>query len=340
MKKEYPGRASCFASHLKAYVLILCAAAGLIIPCPGRAEIVDRIVAQVNEDIITLLELSHSLTPIVEKIKERALTPDQEQQTLEKAKEDVLMNLVNDRLTDQEVKKSNIEITDGEVDDAVKRVMEMNNLTQDQLTAALAQDGMTVEAYRKNLKKQLLRSKLLNREVKSKIVITENDIQSYYQKHIDKFGGGDSGGSKYHLRTIIKKIPPYSDEKQKQSVLTQMEAILAQLNAGKPFDALAREHSDLLASEGGDLGVFAMDELSPAVQQAISGLKQGGYTSIIDTDQGYQVFYLQEIREATGKPIEEVSNEIKEILYNEVVDKKFETWVEGLKQRSHIKIMK
>jgi peptidyl-prolyl cis-trans isomerase SurA len=342
MKKEYPSQLARVASRLKGFVLILVLilwiAGWLILPCPGWAEIVDRIMAQVNADIITLYDLNQSLTPYIAKIKERGLTPDQEQQMLSRAKEDVLMNLINDRLTDQEVKKSEIEVTEGEVDDAIKRVMEMNNLDQKQLAAALSQDGMTLEEYRKNFKKQLLRSKLLNREVKSKIVITDNEINAYYRKHLDKFGG--AGGGKYHLRTIIKKIPPFSDEKQKQSVFTQMKDILAQLHSGKPFDALAREQSDLLAPEGGDLGTFAMDELSPAIREAIAGLKQGGYTEIIDTDQGYQVFYLQEIRETTGKPIEEVSDEIRETLYNEVVDQKFQAWVKGLKQKSHIKIVK
>jgi peptidyl-prolyl cis-trans isomerase SurA len=322
---------------VKRRILILCAGACLFIASPAVSEIVDRIVAQVNEDIITLYELNQSLAPYMKQLKERGAPPGDEQQVLEKARQDVLMNLINDRLTDQEVKKTKTEATDGEVEDAIKRVMEMNHLNQEQLVAALAEDGMSLEDYREDLKKQILRSKLLNREVKSKIVITENDIQTYYQKNIDKFGGGET---KYHLRTIIKRIPDYADDKQKQSVLDQMEAVLAELKAGKSFEEMAREHSDLLASEGGDLGMFAMDEISPGVREAIQGLQEGEFTSIIDTDQGYQIFYLQEIRRTADKPLEEVSNEIREILYKEVVDRKFHAWVEGLKQRSHIKIMK
>jgi peptidyl-prolyl cis-trans isomerase SurA len=334
MKKQYPSQLSRFVSRLNGYIAILWVTGCLILPCTGWSEIVDRIVAQVNEDIITLYELNQSLAPYIEKIKERSLPLDQEQQMLARMKEDVLMNLVNDRLTDQVVKKSDIQVTESEVDESIERVMKMNNLNSEQFAAALAQDGMTLDDYRENLRKQLLRSKLLNREIKSKVVITEKDINAYYQKHSDQFGGDET---KYHLRTIIKK---YADEKQKQSVLTQMEAVVGQLKAGKSFDALAREHSDLLASEGGDLGAFAMDELSPDIRQAISGLKQGDYTAIIDTDQGYQVFYLQEIRETTGKPVEEVSDEIREILYNEVVDQKFQAWVEGLRQKSHVKIVR
>lgn len=334
MKKPYPSQLSRFASRLNGYIAILWVTGCLILPCTGWSEIVDRIVAQVNEDIITLYELNQSLAPYIEKIKERGLTPDQEQQMLARTKEDVLMNLVNDRLTDQVVEKSDIQVTESEVDESIERVMRMNNLNSEQFTAALAQDGMTLDEYRENLRKQLLRSKLLNREIKSKVVITEKDINAYYQKHSDQFGGDET---KYHLRTIIKK---YADEKEKQSILTEMEAIVDQLKAGKSFEALAGEHSDLLASEGGDLGAFAMDELSPDIRQAVSGLNQGEYTGIIDTDQGYQVFYLQGIREATGKPVEEVSDEIRETLYNEVVDQKFQAWVEGLRQKSHVKIVK
>ena len=77
---------------------------------------------------------------------------------------------------------------------------------------------MTLEGYRKNIREQLLRTKLVHQKVKSKIVITKAEINDYYQKHIDKFGGS----KKYHLRTIIKKIPAFADEAQKKEIFNKM----------------------------------------------------------------------------------------------------------------------
>jgi len=300
------------------------------------AEIVDRIVAQVNDDIITLYDLNRSIEPFVEKIKASGYPVEQERKVLYKVREDVLNDLIEDKLTDQEVRKSGITIGAKEVDNAIERVKELNYYTEEEFKVALAEDGMTLDDFKKDIKEQLLRAKLVNWEVKSKIVITKADIKAYYQQHLDKYGGKEA----YHLRSIVKRIPPFADETEKQSILSQMESILKELSKGESFEVLARRSSDFLASEGGDLGLFGIEDLSPQIQQAISGLREGEHTSIIDTDQGYQIFYLQEIVEIPGKSIESVSDEIETILFKEIVNQKFSEWVENIKKRSHIKIVK
>jgi peptidyl-prolyl cis-trans isomerase SurA len=246
-----------------------------------------------------------------------------------------LNDLVETKLTDKEVKEANITVDEEDIDNAIEQVKKTNFSSDEELKAALARDGMTLEGYRKNIREQLLRTKLVHQKVKSKIVITKAEINDYYQKHIDKFGGS----KKYHLRTIIKKIPAFADEAQKKEIFNKMELILADLDKGGSFEESARLNSDLVAEEGGDLGMFSIDQIAPMVRQAVSDLKEKEHTSIIETDQGYQIFYLEEIIETGGKSPEDVSDEIEDILYKEKVNKKFAEWLESIKNKSYIKII-
>ncbi len=336
MKKQYQSGAfhfsAVFGICLFCFILI-----GLAGNCNDvRAEIVDRIVAQVNEDIVTLYDVNQALEPHIEKIKSMGFPPDRERQMIYQARQNVLNGLINDKLTDQEVKKVGITVNESEIDSAVERVKEMNFLTEEGLRNALAQEGLTLEQYRENLKRQLLRTKLINREIKSKIVITDVDIKNYYDAHSDEYAGKKA----YHLRSIIKRIPALADEDRMKSLISLMKTILDQLDEGTSFEDLAREHSDLLADQGGDLGVFELDSLSPEIREAVAGLKEGEHTPIVDTSQGYQIFYVQEVIDTPGKSMASVADEIKEALYKEVMDKKFSEWVEALKADAHIKIIK
>ena len=301
------------------------------------AEIVDRIVAVVNDDIITLLELNRFLKPYAEKIKTLGYPLEKERKMLFKVREDILNNLIDEKIKDQEVKRFKITISQKDVDQTIERVKEENFITDEDLRAALAKDGLTMEEYREKTKEQILRTKLVNLQIKSKIVITKEDIKSYYENNSDKYGGQ----AKYHLRNIIMKVSPFADEKEKLEIKTRMEAILDKLNTGQSFETMARTYSESsLASEGGDLGLFRLDELSPQLQKAINGMQADEFTPVLDTDQGYQIFFVQEVVKTPGKSLEEVSPEIERILFNEIVDKKFQSWLKDLRKESHIKIIK
>jgi peptidyl-prolyl cis-trans isomerase SurA len=300
------------------------------------AEIIDRIVAQVNTEIVTLYDVNRALEPHLEKIKSMGYPPERQHQMLFNARQTVLNDLINDKLSDQEVKRAGIMVNESEIDSSVERVKEMNFLTEEDLVAALAQEGMTLKRYRENLKRQMSRSKLMNREIKSKIVITDVDIKKYYDAHSDEYAGKKA----YHLRSIIKRIPAIADEDRIKSIVGRMKTIIEQLDKGASFEDLAREHSDLLADQGGELGVFELSSLSPEIRDAVSGLSEGKHSQIVFTQQGYQIVYVEEIVATPGTPIESVTEEIKDALYKEMMDKKFAQWVGSLKADAHIKIMK
>jgi len=301
------------------------------------AEVVDRIVAIVNDDIITLLELNRSFKPYSEKIRALGYSTDKERKMLFKVREDILNQLIDQKIKDQEIKRFNIKISEKDIDQTIERIKEANFYTDEDLRAALAKDGLSLEEYRERIKEQILRTRLVNIKVKSKIVITKEDIKSYYENHQDKYGGK----KKYHLYNIIIKVPSFADEKEKLEIKARMDSILKELNEGKSFETMANNYSKSSSgTEGGDLGLFGLDECSPQLRNIIKEMKAGEFTSVLDTDHGSQIFFVKEIVQNSGKPLEDVSPEIEEILFNEIVEKKYQSWLEDLRKQSVINIIK
>ena len=301
------------------------------------AEVIDRIVAVVNDDIITHFELQRSLRPYVEKIDGLGYSPEKKHQMLFKVREEMLNKIIDEKIEDQQIKRYKITVGEAEIDQTIERIKEANYYTDEELRSALAMEGLTMDEYRDRLRKEMLRSKLVNLEVKSKIVITKEDVKSYYDSHPEKYGGK----KQYHLRHIIMQVNSFVSDAEKLKIKQKMQSVLEKLKEGEPFETMAITYSESpTASGGGDLGSFRLDQLSPILREAIQGLEAGELTPVLDTDQGYQIFLVEDIVRPPGRPLEEVTPEIERILFNEVVNKKFQVWLKELRTQSHIKIIK
>jgi len=145
-------------------------------------EIVDRIVAVVNNEVITYLELQQELRPYQEQIKSRGYDEDEEREMLFKLREDMIYRLIDDKLADQEIKKNNITISEAEVDASIERLKASRMWSDEEFRMALESEGMTLEELRQSMKSQALRNRLVGREVSSKIVITQEEVRAYYDR--------------------------------------------------------------------------------------------------------------------------------------------------------------
>jgi peptidyl-prolyl cis-trans isomerase SurA len=298
-----------------------------------ETEVVDRIAAVVNNDIILLSELEEKLAPYAEKVRQAGYGAEKEREMLYKIRTELLDGLIDQKLTDQEIKRYGISISEQQIDTTLERVKEANYYTDEELREGLRQQGMTLAEYRDRIREQLLRTELVNREVKSKIVVTEEDVQAYYEANPDAYGEE----KKYHLRNIIMRVPEYAAPEEKAAIEGKMAAILAELKGGRPFAEAARQYSEALAEEGGDIGNFALDALAPEIREPIRNLSPGEFTDALETDLGFQIFYLEEVLESGGRPLDVVREEIQEKLYQEAVNEAFQAWLNDLRDRSHIK---
>ena len=299
-------------------------------------DVVDRIVAVVNDEIISLYELDRAFDPILNKIKASRYPAAQEQQVITEVRSRVLDQLIEQKLTDQELKRFNITVSDQEIDFAIERIKESRSISDEQFAQALDAEGLTLEEFRQNTKAQLLRVKLVNLEIKSKIVITRDEIEAYYNAHIREFGGQKT----YHLSNIVMVLPEFATDEDLQMIKTQMMEIEKKLDQGQSFASLARLYSQApTASDGGKLGGFELEELSRQLRAAVSELKAGEHTAVLETEFGFQIILVERIDETPGKSLEEVEEQIFEKLSPQVVNDKYKDGLRALRDRSHIKIV-
>ena len=302
----------------------------------AASEVLDRIVAVVNEDIILLSELNQRMAPYTLRLNEQNIDSERKRRMLFQLREEMLNRLVDEKLTDQEVERNDINISEAEIDNTIERIKTANAYTDEELRLYLDQEQLTMEQYRDSIKHQILRARLVNLEVKSKIVITSEEIQEYYDSHPELYGGKRL----YRLKNILMRIPAYSLSDEKETIREKMEQLRSRIENGEDFSELARIYSQgPTASQGGDIGEFEESTFSPQIQQALKGLEPGETTAVLETDQGYQLFYVSALRQLENIPLESVEDEIHEKLFNEIVDKKFISWLEDLRGRSHIKIV-
>lgn len=303
----------------------VCFIIGLVIMLGGfsSAEVIDKIVAIVNSDIITLVELNNESAPYLQRIEKGNYTTDQKKQMVKDVHEKVLNSLIDRSLTNQEVKRYNIRVEDSEIDSVIEKFKSSRSISHEDLEQMLAQDGLTFADYRGKIEQNILQSKLINHAVKSKVVITESEIKEYYDSHAKEY----AGVKKHHLRNILN-----SDEER-------IEEIYKKLKKNAQFTTLAEKYSTAPnASDGGDLGVFDISNFSEEIKSQISGLQKGQFTKVISTSQGFQIFFVEDVVLEGNMTLEQAHDEIHDRLYRVQAEKKFKTWLESLKKRAHIEL--
>jgi peptidyl-prolyl cis-trans isomerase SurA len=308
----------------------------VIMSGPADAVLVDRIVAIVNEEIILQSELEQRLSPLKELLKQKDYPPEEKTRVFENQSKLMLDQMIYDKLADQQVRKYRIEISEQEVAATIARIRSINKLTTESMQRMLELDGMTMEQYRTQIKEKLLRTRLVNLEVKSKIVITDEDVKGYYNAHRDRY----VGKSKYKLSHLLLTVPPMASEMEQADVLQRAKALHQRLQAGDSFPELAKTFSEAAsAGKGGELGVFEINLLTKRVQSAVQGLSAGNFTEVVETEQGYQIFYIDDVISTSGKSLDEARQEIQEKLYAEDVDRKYKAWLKRMRERAHVEIL-
>ena len=310
-------------------------AGGILTLSPSRAEVVDRIIAYVNDDIITLSELNERTNAFVAARRQNPFLEEQEK-SLEKIRRDMLDYLINERLAAQEVSRLKISVSEEEVDEAIGRIMKENRLNQETLEAELRKDGRTLDDLREQIKESLEQKKLVSREVRSKTVITDEMVEAYYKDHIEEFEGKE----RWRIQDIYLPFSP-TDTPEKQTHLRKVaKEILERLQRGADFGSMAKRYSQGPGAEaGGDLGFFSKGELEPVLEAAVEALKPGQVSPDIETTRGIHLIKLNEVDKAPAKSLDEVEGTIRDLLYKRELDFRYKEWLSGLRERSYVKIV-
>ncbi len=287
----------------------------------AQAVVVDRLVAVVNNEVITLSELDEAATPLYQRLLPQVQDPIKREALIREIRKRVLNQLIDEHLVSQEVKRLHITVTDEEVDHFINELKKQQGISDQEFINYLTSQGLSLEDYRKKIAEQIKRLKLIQSQVKERIVVTDEEIRKYYEEHYAK-------DVKYELAAIIIDGPG-AEEKVKKA----MEA----LKAGEPFAQVAARYSSLPDS-GQGLGAFSLDELSPQVAQIVKNLKPGEISQPVKVGGRWQIFKLLAIKQ-DRQDFNLVKLKIQRKLYQEKVDQLFKKWLKDLRKRSYIRIL-
>jgi peptidyl-prolyl cis-trans isomerase SurA len=301
-------------------------------PAQAAPLLVDRIIAKVNNEVVTLSELQEFVQH-QQYLESGKVTTSIETNKMSK----YLDTLIEDMLISQAAEKMNIEVATAEVDSTIEYFLSDQKLNMEQLKASLKMQGLTLEKYRQMIKKQLQKTKLINMEIKSQVSVDDQEIAQYYlQNSKTEFAEHDS----LKLAHFFFTCQSLKDGEECLEKRQMADAALERLRAGENWEAVAKDIAELGPDVYGRIiGEFKTDELNQLFAGQVRDLASGEITDVFTSDFGYHILIIINRTGAGAKPL----SDVKEIIWQKIFTEKFESqrdrWINRLKDKAYIEIM-
>jgi len=269
------------------------------------ADVVERVVATVNDEAIFLSDLRRRAVPFLPQVAE-APTETERMSRLKELYDELLNYLIDEKLVRQIASTSGIRVTEADIDAAIENIRLQNNMTEEQFDQALASQGLSRAQYRQELRRQLVRLKVMNERVRSRVNVTEEEVRARYEQRARE------GGSDVRLRVSHLMFPV-----EQSASVTEVAAVRAE--AAEVRQSLTPANFKERARElgGGDLGWLSEGDLPEELEDALSKLDPGEISEPVRGGSGFHLFFLEDRQAGTDFPS---YDEMKQELYREMLD--------------------
>ena len=296
----------------------------------AQRKVLEKIVARVNDDIITLSEYNNELNRMRAELS-RAYQGEELEKEYAKQKENALENIIQNKLLVQKAKEMGFGgKIDLEVSSYIESFRKQNNIPDARsLEQALAQAGMTMSQWREEIKNSILQEALIGTFVQSKVVTTDEEIQKYYDGHKAEY----SKPAEVEVAEIIF----YLEGNRDADVQAKAEAALQRLKAGEDFAEVAKKSSEgPTAQQGGNIGTFKFGTMAADIQKAVFALSGGQYTGVLKTKFGYQILKVVSKKESELVPLADVKKNIQGRIYYEKYRPLLERFLKEVRDESYV----
>lgn len=283
-------------SLMLAPLLLALAALTLTLPAQAQTQMLDRVVAIVGDDVVLESELEERLNSVMARIRESG---NQQQVPPEEVlREQILDQLVLERLQMFMGKRFGIEISDQQLDQTIQRIMQSNQLNEAQLEASLAQEGQTMSGFRQQIHREMWVNQIQQAVVNSRIEVSAQDVESFLASTDGRFATSPD----YRLGHILLSVPSGTSEEEVAEIQAQAQDIREQLVAGADFEQMAMTHSnDANALQGGELGWRKLEQLPELFADAVAGMGEGEVTEPLRSGAGFHILKAHETRGGQGE---------------------------------------
>jgi peptidyl-prolyl cis-trans isomerase SurA len=304
------------------------------IPVSSFGVVIDRVAAIVNDEVVTLSEIDEAEYFLVNNMMDKE--KDQSRGDRKAVKKQILQRFIERKLQLQEAEKLKITATRENINDAIREIKDRNNVLNDkELEEALSLQGMTLDDLRRQITERIKIAKLINRRVRAKVHITEEEIKDYYQKHIVEFRLQEE----VHAQHILLQVQEGFSSEKIEEIRSRMEKIAADLENGADFAETAKKYSEAPdAVNGGDLGYFKKGRMIPEIDKIVFALQAGERSGIVRTPFGFHIFEVLDRKEHTIDNDPDLRKEIEDRISKKKTDERMKEFIEELKEKAFINI--
>jgi peptidyl-prolyl cis-trans isomerase SurA len=296
----------------------------------NAAYLLDRVVAIVNQEVITWSELYRSMeTDAAPGV--RTLSEEERMKVFKANETGFLENLINFKLQLQEAKDFGIRVSDAELKDAIDGIKNKYKMTEIQFQESLKAEGYSFDEYKKHLREQIIVSKVVNQQVRNKVLVTDQDIDAFIRDNKD-FGRSTE---RYRIRQIFFRKP--IDAADRAKIEERSQTVYEKITQGQDFSDLVREYSeDPKKNAGGDIGFIDKESLAKEFITALSEMKIGDVSKPFWTNAGMHIIKLEEKVEKKS-PLEN-RDDARTALSNKLFMERYNAWIKSLRERAFIDI--
>jgi parvulin-like peptidyl-prolyl isomerase len=314
---------------LSLFLLVLFAA--VLAPADLRAEVVNRVVLRVNDQIATLYDYQQRREEALSEIARRERDPEERQRLLQQAPEIVFKNLYEELLLKSRADQLAIEVSPQDVDAAIAEMRQNFGIqTDEEFAAALAQSGLTEPQLREQVRLNLRLQEVRGREIRPRVQVDEEDLRRYYQKNSEQFRQPEQ--LQVREVVVLEEATPSAEER-----LRIANEIRQQVAAGRPLADVAAGHARRgVASNVIDHGWVTKGDLDSALEAAVWSLQPGAISQPVAARGGLHLLQVAERRESRIPPFAEVAERIAEIEQNRVYREEIGKYMAELEKRSLI----
>lgn len=325
------------ASSMKRHLLILIVSLFLAMPLVHAAqeELLDRVVAVVNDEVITQAELDTFLRPIYEQYS-KEYSGQELVKAINEVRQKVLSQMIEDKLVYQEAILMGIEVKDEDAEKEFQAFKAKMDNPED-LDAMLEREGLTMKALRERLKKQAMVRQLQDREIRSKVIVSPTEIEDFFKKNPDQF--------KIKERVRVKSLTIKKSEEARTKGLTDEKAkqrteLLAQkIRIYRNFDKIVKDFSEDSHAKQDGLGEWIeRGAMIESVDEVIFKASPGEITGVVETPIGYHIFRIEAREPEKVRYFEEVKDQIAGYLFQQKSNARFRDWMEEVKKAAYISI--
>jgi peptidyl-prolyl cis-trans isomerase SurA len=295
----------------------------------ASAEVVSRIAAVVNKDIITTHQLDQALQEQLAK-RERQPSPAQ----MGALRQELLSRMIEETLVQQRIDALGLRVSDDEVETALLDVQKQNQLTREELENAVQVQGLEFDAYRENLRKQILRYKLISEEVRSQVDVPEQEVVEYYRAHLEDY----RLAPEVQLSALTFPVSEKASDQERRHILKIAGEALSRLRQNEELIQVVAGYNETYGVTGGELGRFVYGELFPEFIEAINGVEAGSFTEPVETFNAIQILRVDGRFPGGLRQFDAVKYEIHQMILDQKTDARIKEWTRALKVKSFIDI--